>query len=267
MPQKGKRPTHPGATTPTATSHEGGSNPSTAKANHRSPFEEGFELWARSARETGDTVTEYLRRFGEEQQKSYESWASAYRDMSQPRGHGKDTEEVRERFDEWNRRAQDIGEAVRDAFLKMLEPQKELLDLWLKPSLPKEPTSEDRSREATELIQNLWTGLAANVSRVVFATMDPRQDLKELTRLQEASLKEFYDSFQKLTQIYFTSPPFVTMFGRTLDASLDAERWGREREKMIGWMYGLPTRREITELNDAVRDLTEKVSRMRPGTA
>ncbi len=267
MPAKGKRPARPPVTKPTATEPEGGSRSSSEKTRIPTPFEEGLELWARFARETGETVTEYLRRFGEEQQKNYESWAAALRDMTKSRAQGKEVEEVQARFDEWNRRAQEIGEAVRAAFLKTLEPQKELFDLWLKPFLPKEATTEDRLRETTELVQKLWTGLATNVSRIAFVAFDPRQDVAELTRVQEASLKEFYDSFQKLTQLYFSSPPFVTLFGRTLDASLDTDRWARERDKFVGLMTGLPTRREITELNDAVRSLTDKVSRMNNGRA
>lgn len=267
MPQNGKRRARPRTTPPTAKAPESGSRPSAPTTGARSPFEQSFELWTRFARETGEAVTDYLRRFGEEQQKSYESWASAMHDMGTPRARTQDAEEVRARFEEWNRRAAEVGEAVRDAFERTLEPQKELFNLWLKPFLPKEATPEDQAREATELVQKMWTGLATNVSRMVFAALDPRQDLKEFTRLQEASLKDFYDSFQKLTQIYFTSPPFVTLFGRTLDSSLDSDRWAHERDKFLGWMTGLPSRQEITDLNDAVRNLTDAVARMNSGRA
>lgn len=267
MPQKVRRRARAAATKPNAPRSEEPSGARAEKPGARNPIEEGLELWARFARETGETVTDYLRRFGEEQQKNYESWASALRDATKPATGEKERDEVRARFDEWNHRAREIGEGVRDAFLKTLEPQKELLELWSKPFLPTEATGDDRLREATELVQKLWTGMTSNVSRVVFAALEPRQDLEELTRAQEASLKEFYDSFQKLTRLYFTSPPFVTMFGRTLDASLDAERWAREREKLVGWMTWLPTRREISELNEAVRNLSDKVSRMNSGHA
>lgn len=267
MPQNKKSPQRPSASKPNAVPPPEASPKSPPRTSHRNPLEESFELWTRFARQTGETVTEYLRRFGEEQQKNYESWATSLRDATRPMAHSRETEEVQARFQEWNRRAQEIGERVRDAFLTSLGPQKELIDLWVKPFLPKEATSEDRSREAVELIQKLWTGLATDVFRSLYTVLQPGQGVEELIRVQEASLKEFSDSFQKLTQIYFTSPAFVTMFGKTLDASLDSQNLAKEQETLFSRMTGLPSRREITELNEAVRDLSEKVTRMNSGRA
>lgn len=265
MPQKTKRRASNTTTTPPTTPPGNPSERGSPRATPRNPVEEGLETWTRLAQETGETVSEYLRRFGEEQQKNYESWASSFRDAAQPTVRAKDAEEIRARIGEWNRRAEEIGTRVRDAFQKNLEPQKELLDLWVKPFLPKGATDEDRSREATELMQKMWTGLTSDLSRGWFTALQPGHSVDELARVQEASLKEFYDSFQKLTQIYFTSPAFVTMFGKTLDASLDTQRMAKDQEKVFGWMTGLPSRREITELNEAVRDLTEKVTRLNTG--
>ena len=264
MPQKAKRPYRRAKDPPTTTRPDETSAKSPPMAP-RAPLEESLEVWSRFARETGETVTEYLRRFGEEQQKNYQSWSATVRDATRPTAREKETAEMQTRLEEWNRRAQEIGERVRDAFQTALEPQKELLGLWVKPFLPNQATDADRLRETTELVQKLWTGLTTETTRRLFTALQPGSDVEELKRAQEASLKEFYDSFQKLTQIYFTSPSFVTMFGKTLDASLDAQRTAGDQEKMFGWMTGLPSRREITELNEAVKDLSEKVSRMGAG--
>jgi hypothetical protein len=262
MPRKANSKAPPRENKTTAKAPERTEQKSPPKTEVKSPIEEGLELWAQFARETGETVTEYLRRFGEEQQKNYESWMSSFRDATKPSSGSMGTEELKVRIEEWNRRAQEVGERIREAFVKTMEPQKDLLDLWVKPFLPTEPTAQDSARESMELIQKMWTGLTADMTRIMFTALQPRQSVEELTRVQEASLKEFYDSFKKLTQLYFTSPAFVTMFGRTLDISLDATRWEREREKYVDWMTWLPSRREITQLNDAVRDLGDKVSRL-----
>jgi hypothetical protein len=262
MPQKASRQAPPRESKPSTKDPERSEEKGRPTTGVKSPIEEGLELWARFARETGETATEYLRRFGEEQQKNYESWMSTVRDVTKPTPRSMGTEELNDRMEEWNRRAQEVGERIRDAFLKTMEPQKELLDLWVKPFLPKEPTDQESVRESMALIQKMWTGLTADMTRIMFAALQPRQSVEELTRVQDASVKEFYDSFKKLTEIYFTSPAFVTMFGRTLDASLDAKRWEREWDKYVGWMSYFPSRQEITQLNEAIRDLGDRVNRL-----
>lgn len=250
--------------TATAEAPKGRSAPPRA---HPSPFEESVELWTRFSKQTGETVTEYLRRFGEEHQRNYETWATSLRDATRSTERERELKEVRSRFDEWNRRAEEIGGRVREAFQKTVEPERELFELWMKPFLPKEATDGDRSREAMELVQKLWSGLTSDVSRRMFSALQPGAGVDQLVRAQEESLKEFTDSFQKLVQIYFTSPAFVTMFGRTLDSSLDRQNVWNAQEDLFSRMTGLPTRREITELSDAVHDLSEKVNRMNSGRA
>jgi hypothetical protein len=267
MPQSKKSPKRATGSKTNAVPPPDASPKSSPKSASHNPLEESLELWSRFARQTGETVTEYLRRFGDEQQKNYESWAASLRDATRPPSRERGTDEVQARFQEWNRRAEEIGERVREAFMTTLKPQKELIDLWVKPFLPNQATDEDRSREAAELIQKLWTGLGTDVFRRLFSGLQPGQGVEELIRVQEASLKEFSDSFQKLTQIYFTSPAFVTMFGKTLDASLDGQKLVKDQETLFSKMTGLPSRREITELNEAVRDLSEKVTRMGSGRA
>ncbi len=262
MPQNKKRPGRPAKLKPNASSPEEVPPTSPPRSTGQSPIEESVDLWTRFAQQTGDTVTEYLRRFGDEQQKNYESWAASVRDAARPTTRASEADEVRARFQEWNRRAEEVGGRIRDALQTTLGPQKELFDLWVKPLLPKQATNDDRTREAAELIQKLWAGLGSNAFQPWITVMQPGQGVEELVRVQEASLKEFSDSFQKLTQLYFTSPGFVTMFGKSLDASLDSQKVAKEQETLFSRMTGLPTRQELTELNEAVRDLTEKVSRM-----
>lgn len=264
MPQKNKRQA---AAKPNTTQKDDSSPKARGGASTRTPFEESLQLWSRYARETGETVTDYLKRFGGEQQKNYESWATSVKDATRPAAREKEATELQARLEEWNARAKEIGDRVREAFQKALEPQKDLLDLWMKPYLPKDATNEDRSREATDLIQKMWSGLTGDVSRFMFSAMRRDQGVEDLARVQEESLKQFYDSFQKLTQIYFTSPGFVTMFGKTLDSSLDSQKFMKGQENLFNWMTTFPSRQQITELNEAVRDLTEKMTRMATGRA
>lgn len=262
MPQNKKRPGRPAKSKPNAIPREETSRTTPPKAASRTPIEESLDLWTRFAQQTGDTVTEYFRRFGNEQQKTYEAWAASARDATRPPSRPSETEEAQARFQEWNRRAEEVGARIRDALQSTIGPQKDMFALWAKPFLPRDWTNDDRTREAAELIQKLWTGFSTDVFKPWFSAFQPGQGVEDLVRVQEASLKEFSDSFQKLTQLYFTSPAFVTMFGKSLDASLDSQKFAKEQESVFDRMTGLPTRQELTELNEAVRDLTEKVSRM-----
>ncbi len=251
----------PTAAPPTGSREEAPRAPSAPSTPH-APLEEGIELWTRFARETGETVTEFLRRFGEEQQKNYESWVASLNDVTRTTSRDRETQEVQSRLEEWNRRAEEIGARVRDAFQTASSPQKELFETWTRPFLPKEATADQKAREATELVQKLWTGLFTDVSRRFYDSLRSGKGVEELVKVQEESLKEFTDSFQKLTQLYYTSPAFVNMFGRTLDASLDLQKAVRDGDDTVSRLTGLPSRREITELNQAVKDLSQKVARL-----
>jgi hypothetical protein len=259
-----KSETSPPKNTPSA-SESRREEPSSASSNPSAPLEQAFDLWTRFAKETGDTVSEYLRRFGEEQQKNYEAWVTSVADSTRPSGRDRGVSEVQGRMEEWNRRAEEIGGRVREAFQAALQPQSDLFETWVKPFLPKDATPEDKTREAAQLVQKLWSGLSTSVARRLFDALQPGHGVEDLVRAQEESLKEFTESFQKLTQIYFTSPAFVTMFGKTLDASLDLQKAWKDQDDVFSKLTGFPSRREITELNQAVRDLSQKVSRLSNG--
>ena len=226
------------------------------------PIEEGLALWTRYARETGATVTDFLRQFGEEQQKGYDTWAAALSETLRPKYRPPAAEAVRTRFDEWNRQAEEVGARVRDAFEKSLAPQRDLLELWVKPFLPPESTIADQNREVMALVQKLWSGLTIDLTRRLVDAMQPEKGFDEFVQAQDEVVKQFTENFQKLTRIYFTSPAFVTTFGKTLDSSLDLQKTWKDSDEMFRRVTGLPTRREISELNQAVRDLSEQVSRL-----
>jgi len=226
------------------------------------PIEEGLSLWTRYARETGDTVTEFLRHFGEEQQKSYDAWAANLSETLRPRFRPPEAQAVRTRFEEWNRRAEEGGARVREAFEKSLAPQRELLELWVKPFLPPDASVADQNREIMALVQKLWSGLTIDLTRRLVDAMQPEKGFDEFVQAQDEVVRQFTENFQKLTRIYFTSPAFVTTFGKTLDSSLDLQKTWKDSDELFRRVTGLPTRREISELNQAVRDLSEQVSRL-----
>jgi len=224
-------------------------------------LEEGWDLWARYARTTGEAITEFLRRFGEDRQKQYEAWASSVSASARPK-FSLGPDEVRAKFAEWNRQAEAVGARVREAFEASLKPPQDLLELWAKPFLPVEANPSDRVREIGELGQQLWSGLAQDLTQRWLEAFEPGRGLDEFVRAQDEMTKRFAENFQKLTRAYFTSPAFVAAFGRTLSTSLDLQKSVNDSEELFRRVTGLPTRREIGELNLAVRELSEQVSRL-----
>jgi hypothetical protein len=227
-----------------------------------SPIEAGFDMWNRYARETGETVTSFLRRFGEEQQKNYATWAANVSETMRPKLQEAEAPSVRARFDEWNRQAEEVGRRVREAFEKSFTPQKDLLELWVKPLVPDDATLADRNQEMLGLVQKLWTGLTMDLGQRLLESMQPEKSFDEFVRSQDEATKQFTENFQKLTRLYFTSPGFVAGFGKSLDSSLDLQKNLQDSDEFFRRVTGLPTRREISELNQAVRDLSQQVSRL-----
>jgi hypothetical protein len=231
----------------------------------RTPLEEGMELWTGFARQSGDAIGEFLRHFGEEQQKNYERWVATLRDTSRPLPSVRETEDVEARFEEWNRVSRQIAEKVTDAFLTTMGPQRETFETIMRPFLPTEASSEERTRQMTDLVTKFWRGMYTDVARRFVEGFQPGKNVEDFVQLQEDALKDFGENYQKLAHTYFTSPAFVTLFGRTLDASLEVQRAFGQEENLLSRVTGLPSRREITELNQAVRDLSAKVERISKG--
>ncbi len=226
------------------------------------PIEQGLSLWSRYARETGETVTDFLRRFGEEQQKSYESWAASVSAAVRPKAPATEAEAARARIQAWNRQAEEIGARVREAFETSLKPQQELLELWAKPFLPPGATAAERTQEVSGIIQKLWSGLTIDLTRKLMEAMQPEKGFDEFVHAQDEVAKQLTENFQKLVRVYFTSPAFVATFGKVLDSSLDLQKTWKDSDELFRRVTGLPTRQEIGELNQAVRDLSDQVSRL-----
>jgi hypothetical protein len=248
--------------TTAAPAHDDPSGRERSPETGSTPIEEGLNMWTRYARETGEIVTDFLRRFGEEQQKSYDAWAASLSESMRPKVRPPQAEAMRARLEEWNRQAVEVGARVREAFEKSLAPQRDLLEMWMKPFLPAEANVADQTREAMALVQKLWSGLTVDLTRRLVEAMQPEKGFDDFVEAQDEVVKQFAENFQKLTRIYFTSPAFVTTFGKTLDSSLDLQKGWKDSDELFRRLTGLPTRREIGELNQAVRDLSEQVSRL-----
>lgn len=138
-----KRKTPPTESTPT---------PPVSSASEASPrssmFQQGLVAWDQFARDTGATATEFLRRFSEEQRRAYGSWMRALNESSQPSTHAPTRrEEVRSRLEEWNRRTEEIDRSLREAILASAQPQRDLMDLWVRSLFPSRPASPGTSRQ------------------------------------------------------------------------------------------------------------------------
>jgi hypothetical protein len=231
----------------------------------KTPLEEGMDVWTQFAKQTGDTFGEFLRRFGEEQQKNYERWVAALKEtsMASPAGAGK--EEMKARLEQWNKVSREISERVTEAFLTTLGPQRETFEKWMRPLLPQEGTVQERTQELTELTTKFWAGMFGDVSRKYFEGLRTGKSATEFAQLQENALKEFGDTYQKLAYAYFSSPAFVGLFGRTLDSSLELQKAFNQGESVLSKVTGLPTRRDIIELNQSIKDLSSKINTGRKG--
>lgn len=248
---------------PNRSASQASPDPSLGAESINNSIEQGLSLWTQYARETGESVADFLRRFGEEQQKSYETWAANLPDALRPKLRPADARVAQERFDKWTHQAEEIGNRVREAFETTLKPQAELLELWTKPFLPADADGADQTREVLGLVQKFWSGLTGDLTRRMMDAMKPEKGFDEFVQAQEEATKQFTENFQKLVRVYFTSPAFVATFGKTLDSSLDLQKSIKDSDELFRRVTGLPTRREISELNLAVRDLSEQVSRIK----
>lgn len=225
----------------------------------RTPFQEGYDVWTKFAKQTGETFGEYLRRFGEEQQKNYERWVASLRESSTAVPSVEAKDEMRARVEQWNKVSREIADRVTEAFLSTLGPQRETFETWMRPFLPKEGSTEERTRQFTELVTKFWAGMFSDVNRRFIEGLQPSKSAADFAQLQENALKEFGETYQKLAYAYFSSPAFVGLFGKTLDNSLDLQKAYDQGEAAISKMTGLPTRKDILELNEGIRELLLKV--------
>lgn len=226
------------------------------------PSEDYVKVWSNFAKEIGDTTTDFVKRFGEEQQKSYEQWIASTQAQGTPRPTADDLQEVTSRFEEWNTLAQEIGKKVADAFKAGTDLQKEFLGSWTdsQPSLPHVPT--DTLREFNDLAEKFWTGLAGSLYQKSLSSLGPQVRFDDFVRTQEDSLKELTENFKKLTYSYFTSPPFVTLFGKTLDSSLEAQKLLLEKGGPLTYLSSIPTKKDLAQIQETLVELSNKVDRL-----
>lgn len=258
MPTKRSRTTKvtpPPTSTPTETT-------TATTTSTRPVLEESLDIWSQFARQTGETISDFARRFGEEQQKNYERWLGAIKESTRPLPTPPQTEAVEARFQEWNRVAREIGERLTEALMTTFRPPNELVEAWAKALSPPGADAATVTRSANDLIQKFWTGLVTELPRRSLEALRPGTSAQEFFQAQEAQLKDITETFSKLSQTYLTSPAFVTLFGRTLDASLDLQRSLSQETDVLSRITGLPSRREITELNQAIKDLSAKVEKL-----
>ena len=236
--------------------------PAAPRGRNTNPAEESLRVWLNFAKEVGTTTSEFVRRFGDEQQQNYEKWAASLRDQMKPRQSVPDVEEIRERFRDWNELAQEIGQKVTAAFTTGQDLQKQLFENWSKAQTGGSQNPADQVREYAEMTQKFWSGLSKELYEKAMASFAPQVKFEDFVRTQEESMKDFAENFRKLTYSYFTSPPFVTLFGKTLDASLDLQRQLKETGGALANLSPLPTKKEVAQLQQSLAELANKVSRL-----
>lgn len=260
MPSKKTQPSSQ-RTTPTSTTTTPTEGQPPRRSNH-SAQEDYVNVWLGFAKEVGETTSDFVRRFGDEQQKNYEQWASTLRNQAKPRPTTEDLNDARTRFEAWNQVAQEIGAKVSEAFTSVQDLQKNFFENWSRSGAGEKATPADQAREYAELVQRFWTGLSKEIYERANTTIPGQPKFDEFVRSQEESLKDFAENFRKLTYSYFTSPPFVTLFGKTLDASLDLQRQLKEAGNAFPSLTTLPSKKDLAQIQQTLSELADKVHRI-----
>lgn len=226
------------------------------------PPEDYVKVWTNFAKEIGETTTDFVKRFGEEQQKNYEQWVATAQAQGTPRPTAEELQDVTSRFEEWNILAQEIGKKVSDAFKSGTDLQKEFLSGWSQGQPSGVPTPPDSVKEFNDLAQKFWTGLAGNLYQKSLTSFTPELKFDDFVRGQEDSMRELTENFKKFTYSYFTSPPFVTLFGKTLDSSLEAQKLLQEKGGPLAYLTSFPTKKDLAQLQETLVELSNKVGRL-----
>lgn len=234
----------------------------TPKANTQTG-EEYLNAWVNFAKALGDTTTDFVRKFGEEQQHSYERWVAVATDSVQPRPTEEDVKEVTAKFGEWKDIAEEVGRKVQEAFTTGQNVQKDLFAAWSKAIPTGEKTeSSTETTDSTELLRKFWSGLLGSAFEKYTQSLSPEIKFDDFIRGQEDSLKDFGENFRKFSYAYLTSPPFVSMFGKALDQSLELQKKMTENGGLSGLFGTIPTRQDFTDLEESMKELSEKVTRL-----
>jgi hypothetical protein len=181
------------------------------------PGEEYMTAWMSFAKEMGDTAEDFVKKFGEEQQKNYEQWVATVQDGSKPRPSLDDIKEMGERFQQWTSVAQEIGQRIKESFSTSTDLQKEFFSAWSQASrIGSSP--EEITKRFSDLAQRFWTELGSNLYQKSLASMRQDFDLNDVIRNSRQSLNELSGNLQRF------SPPFLTLFGQTLQSALEVQK-------------------------------------------
>jgi len=121
---------------------------------------------------------------------------------------------------------------------------------------------EDAAKGLTELAQKFWTGLAGNLYQKSLTTMRPDMSVEEFIKNQEEMLKDYSENFKKLTYTYFTSPPFVSLFGQTLDSTLEIQKLLSQNGGLMGYLSGIPTKKDLAQLQETLMKVSSKLQQI-----
>ncbi len=226
------------------------------------PGEEFIGSWVKFAEDLGETATETIRRFGEEQQREYEKWVATTKEAARPRPTETDVKEVAARFQQWTEMADEVGRKIVDAMTTGVNTQKDLFEAWSRTASVTPRSPEQQGRETVELFQKFWTDLFGTLFERYAQSFRPEFKFDDFVQRQEGALKDFGENFRKLSYSYLTSPSFVTLFGKTLDSTLEAQRAIAENGGLASFAGGIPTKKDIAELQETLRNLSEKVDRL-----
>jgi gas vesicle protein len=219
-------------------------------------------VWMGYAKEMGDSAGDFVKKFGEEQQKNYEQWMAAVQDGSKPRPSVEDMKEVGERFQQWSSLAQEISEKIKEVFTTGTDLQKEFFAAWSQASSQNASSPEDAAKGLSELAQKFWTGLAGNLYQKSLTSMRPNMSVEEFIKNQEEMLKDYSENFKKLTYTYFTSPPFVSLFGQTLDSTLEMQKLFSQEGGIMSYLSGIPTKKDLAQLQEMLMKISSKVQQI-----
>jgi gas vesicle protein len=179
--------------------------------------EDYMTAWMSFAKEMGDTAEDFVKRFGEEQQKNYDQWVATVQNGTAPRPSLDDIKEVGERFQQWTGLAQQIGQRIKESFTTGTDLQKEFFTAWSQASR-NGSSPEEISKRFSDLAQRFWAELGTNLYQKSLSSMHPEFDLSDVMKSQRQTMNEFNENFKKI------SPPFVTLFGQTLQSTLEIQK-------------------------------------------
>jgi hypothetical protein len=208
-----------------------------------------MNAWMSFAKDMGDTTGDFVKRFGEAQQKNYEKWVATMQDGTKTGPSLEDVKEVGERFRQWTGLAQEIGQKVKESFTTGSDLQKEFFSAWSQAS-QSGASPGDAAKGFSNLAQKFWTQLASNLNQKSLTSLRPEFHPDEFMRSQQQMHEEISETIKKL------SPPFVALFGQALNSTLEIQNLLAEN-----YWTGL---RLLTNVGEEATAMAERLLKMAP---